>query len=63
MGQVSTEATEVPFDETAVEVDRLLELFSNYGGCRDRRTRNNAADRNASKAFCCRTGLSDTHSV
>ena len=62
----STEATEVPFHEAAIDMNRFLKLFRNYSGCRkgaDERARNNAVDWRANEALRCRLGLSDARCV
>jgi hypothetical protein len=62
----STEATEVPFHEAPIDMDRLLELFRYDSGCRERadeRARNNAVDWRAKEALRCCPGLGDARCV
>src|SRR5262245_11817284 len=62
VNHASTEATEVPFHEAALDMDRLLKFFRYNSGCRERadeRARNNAADRRANEALRCGLGLGD----
>src|SRR5215472_8659808 len=62
----STEATEVPFHEAAIDMDRLLKLFRYDSGCRERadeRARNNAVDWRAKEALRCCPCLGDARCV
>jgi hypothetical protein len=62
----STEATEVPFHEAAIDMDRLLKLLCYDSGCRERadeRARNNAVDWRAKEALRCCPGLGDARCV
>jgi hypothetical protein len=58
----SIEASEVPFNEAAINVDRPSKLLGNdRGRCErsDQRARDNNVDEDTSKAFRGRVGLSD----
>ena len=62
----SIEASEVPFNEAAVNVGRLSKLLGNdRGRCErsDQRTRDNDVDDDTSKAFRGRVGLSDSRCI
>src|SRR5215467_6841384 len=66
VNHASTEATEVPFHEAAIDMDRLLKLFRYDSGCRERadeRARNNAVDWRANETLRCRVGLGDARCV
>ena len=62
----STEATEVPFHEAGIDMDRLLKPFCHDSGCcerADERARNNAVDWRANETLRCRLGLGDARCV